>query len=89
MRKMNPPTNSREAAQECSPQRKLWVAGESDTQAPKGRNKPASLPVLFVRNPHFGSVSIDSVQSTLTPPHETMILIAPKDSHEKSALRRP
>jgi len=38
MRKMNPPTSSREAAQECSPQRKLWVAGGSDTQAPKGRN---------------------------------------------------
>jgi len=30
---------SREAAKECSPQRKLWVTNLNNKQAPKGRKK--------------------------------------------------
>jgi hypothetical protein len=61
IRNMNPPNRSGAAAQECSPPRKLWVAGESDTQAPKGRKKPVSLPVLACEISTLQRCSIDTV----------------------------
>src|ERR1035438_7240963 len=79
--RMIPPNSSREAAKECSPQRKLWVNLRRTSKPRRGERK--SLPTANLQLAR--STHIAQVQSTLTSTSPTMILIAPRESHENIA----